>query len=184
MASAQVPTNQPRTARDWLDTLQLLEHPEGGYYRVTYTADTTISQAALPGRFRGPRPVSTAIYFLLSNQKDAGGGDGFSAFHRLQSDEMWHFHTGGPLNVHVLAPDGSYTLLVLGPDARQGQQFQSVVRAGCWFASAPAHPDTFALVGCTVSPGFDFEDFELARYEDLAAVYPEHRDLIRRFTRQ
>jgi predicted cupin superfamily sugar epimerase len=163
--------------------LKLEQHPEGGYYRLTYTAATRIAQNALPEGFTGARPASTAIYFLLSNQDAAKAAGHFSAFHRLRSDEMWHFYAGSPLAVYVIAPDGTSSQLLIGPDPERGQQFQAVVAAGCWFASEPLLPDTYALVGCTVAPGFDFDDFELAKQEELAAMHPEHSDLIKQFTR-
>jgi predicted cupin superfamily sugar epimerase len=172
---------QSRDAQYWIDKLGLEQHPEGGYYRVTYTADTKIPRDALPAGFDGPRPVSTAIYFLLSNQGSDARGH-FSAFHRLRSDEMWHFYAGHPLVVHVIADD-AYSQLLLGPDSEIGQQFQAVVKAGCWFASALLVPESFALVGCTVAPGFDFADFELARREELIEQFPQYGELIARFTR-
>jgi predicted cupin superfamily sugar epimerase len=167
-------------ARYWIDHLRLGEHPEGGYYRLTYTADLAI---APPAGFNGERPVSTAIYFLLSNEDAANPSGHFSAFHRLRSDEMWHFYAGSPLVVHVIAPDGSYTQLLLGSDPERGEEFQAVVPAGRWFASVPLHPDSFALVGCTVAPGFDFADFEMAKRGELSAAYPQHAELIASLTR-
>ncbi len=166
-----------KDARYWMETLGLEEHPEGGFYRLTYTAE----QRILPPGFPGERAASTGIYFLLSGELGERGR--FSAFHRLRSDEMWHFYAGGPLVVHVIAPDGTYSRLLLGRDCEEGQQFQAVVKAGCWFASAPLSGDGFALVGCTVAPGFDFEDFELAERDALRAEYPQHAELIRDFTR-
>ena len=109
---------------------------------------------ALPPEFSGARLVSTAIYFLLE-------GDNFSAFHRLRSDELWHFHAGSTITVHVIDPDGSYSEIHLGGDPEAGEVFQAVVKANCWFASQVRGPNSFALAGCTVSPGFDFADFEL-----------------------
>jgi predicted cupin superfamily sugar epimerase len=169
-------------AQFWIDQLDLQPHPEGGHYRVTYTAATNIAQEALPVGFTGSRPVSTAIYFLLGNQ-DSDPRSHFSAFHRLRSDEMWHFYAGSPLVVHVIAPDGDYEQLRLGHDVSSGQQFQAVVAAGSWFASAPLLPDTYALVGCTVAPGFVFDDFELAKRDTLTQDFPQHADLICQFTR-
>ena len=169
----------------WIRKLELAKHPEGGFYRLTYTADVKIAAGALPHGFKGARAASTAIYFLLSNQSFEGNEAGhFSAFHRLQADELWHFHAGSPLVVHSIAPGGEYSRLVLGPDAEQGEQFQGCVRAGCWFGSAPLHADSFALVSCTVSPGFDFADFELARRDELSALYPQHRELVEQLTRE
>lgn len=171
----------------WIEKLRLEEHPEGGFYRVTYTAPMILAAAGLPQGFAAARPASTAIYFLLRRDANDDGENKcsgqFSAFHRLRSDEMWHFYAGAPLVVHVIAPDGAYTQTLLGPDAEADQHFQAVVEAGCWFASAPLLPESFALVGCTVAPGFDFDDFELAKRAELSAEYPQHAALIAQFTR-
>ncbi len=165
-----------RDAAYWIQELELQPHPEGGYYRQTYRADTILAKQALPRDFTGPRPASTAIYFLLE-------GKDFSAFHRLRSDELWHFHLGAPLTVHVINPEGCYTKIPVGSNHDAGEAFQAVVRAGCWFASQVCDPSSYALVGCTVAPGFDFQDFELARRKELVAKYPQHRKLIEELTR-
>ena len=162
-------------AQDWIDRLNLQPHPEGGFFRETYRATLTLPQSALPGH-TGARAASTAIYFLLT-------GDQFSAFHRIRSDELWHFYAGSSLIVHVIQPGGDYLQLLLGSNTDQGEQFQAVVPAGCWFGSSLRQPDTYALVGCTVAPGFDFADFEMAKREALAAQYPQHRSIIARLTR-
>ena len=135
-----------------------------------------LRRQALPARFPGARRASTAIYFLLE------AGD-FSAFHRLRSDEVWHFYAGSPLIVHVIEPAGEYSSICLGSDADDGEVFQCVVRAGCWFGSELVDGGSYALVGCTVAPGFDFEDFEMAERLGWWS-YPEHRALIARLTRQ
>ncbi len=156
----------------WIRELQLSPHPEGGYYRVTYTSQLKIAQGALPAGFHGDRAASTAIYFLLA-------GEDFSAFHRIAGDEMWHFYAGSGLQIIVIDPGGGLSELRLdGVGA-----FQAVVPGGCWFASRVADGVGFALVGCTVAPGFDFADFELAEREELVAVYPQHRTLIEQLTR-
>jgi uncharacterized protein len=160
----------------WTEKLQLEPHPEGGYFRQSYRSEVLIGREALPAGFSGARAVSTAIYFLLE-------GKNFSAFHRLRSDEVWHFYTGDPLVVHVVEPEGNYFRILLGRDLDGGQVLQGVVRAGCWFASHVADWNSFSVVGCTVAPGFDFEDFEMAKREELAARYPWHRELIERLTR-
>ena len=161
-------------AQQWIQRLQLQPHPEGGWYRQTYRAPLTLPHAALPGH-AGDRAASTAIYFLLA-------GDQFSAFHRLRSDEVWHFYAGSELIVHVIE-HGTYSEILLGNDMQAGQQFQAVVPSGCWFGSSLRHPDTYALVGCTVAPGFDFADFEMAKRAELIAHYPQHRAMIERLTR-
>jgi predicted cupin superfamily sugar epimerase len=166
----------PKDAKYWIQKLELKPHPEGGFYRQTYKADLVLPRQALPPQFTGPRAASTAIYFLSE-------GENFSAFHRLRSDELWHFYAGAPLLVHVIGESGNYSTILLGSDPEAGEVLQEVVKAGCWFASHVADWKSFALVGCTVAPGFDFEDFELAEREQLVQRYPQHRDVIKKLTR-
>ena len=165
-----------KSAGDWIKALVLQRHPEGGYYRETYRSDEEVTAEALPGRFPGPRALSTAITFLLS------GGE-FSALHRIKSDEVWHHYAGSALMVHVIDPDGSYRKLSLGSDPDAGESPQAVVPAGCWFGATVDDEASYALVGCTVSPGFDFDDFELGVRTDLIERYPQHRSIIERLTR-
>ncbi len=164
------------SAKFWVDYLGLEPHPEGGFYRQTYIANEAIAEPHLPHRYKGHRPFSTAIYFLLEYPD-------FSAFHRLRSDEVWHFYTGSSLSLWLISPHGKRSCLKLGPDPGQGQHFQQVVPAGCWFAASLDAPKTFALVGCTMAPGFDFADFELAQQAELIRQFPQHRDLIERLAR-
>jgi predicted cupin superfamily sugar epimerase len=96
---------------------------------------------------------------------------------------MWHFYAGSPLSVYVIDSNGRSGKLQLGPNAGRGEMFQAVVPAGCWFGSCLDEPHTFALVGCTVAPGFEFNDFEMAKRASLLAMYPQHEALIRRLTR-
>jgi predicted cupin superfamily sugar epimerase len=165
-----------KTAQYWINKINLIAHPEGGYYCETYRSQLSIAKEALPPEFTGSRLVSTAIYFLLE-------GENFSAFHRLRSDEIWHFYAGGTIAVHVIDPDGSYSKIQLGSDPQAVEVFQAVVKAGSWFASKVRDPKSFALAGCTVAPGFDFADFELGKRSELVKLYPQHRDLIEQFTR-
>lgn len=160
----------------WVEKLHLEPHPEGGFFRQTYRSDLAIAPKALPPGFTGARAASTAIYFLLE-------GENFSAFHRLRSDEMWHFYAGSPLILHLISMAGDYSSILLGSDPDAGQNFQAVVRAGCWFASHVADWKGWALVGCTVAPGFDFRDFEIAQRADLVRDYPQHQVIIERLTR-
>jgi predicted cupin superfamily sugar epimerase len=163
-------------ARYWIEKLQLEPHPEGGYFRQTYRSEVVIAREALPAAFTGARTASTAIYFLLEAKN-------FSAFHRLRSDEVWHFYAGEPLMVHVIDPEGKYSSIRLGRDLDAGEVPQAIVPAGCWFASHVANWRSFAVVGCTVAPGFDFEDFEMGKRQELVARYPQHRVLIEGLTR-
>lgn len=163
-------------AKHWIEKLRLEPHPEGGYFRQTYRSDVMIARDALPPGFGGARAASTAIYFLLE-------GENFSAFHRLRSDEVWHFYAGSPLAVEVIESGRLRSTILLGDDAEAGQVFQAVVPAGCWFASHVADWNGWALVGCTVAPGFDFEDFEMAKRAELVRDVPQHAEIIRRLTR-
>ena len=163
----------PQTAEDWALALDLLPHPEGGWYRENWLASETLSQDALPSRFGGDRSAGTCIYFLLKG--------GFpSRLHRIASDEIWHWYQGSPLSVHVLHPDGTAQEMRLGPDPSQGQSFQAIVPSGAWFGAETR--GEWSLCGCTVAPGFDFADFELAIREVLESEFPERAELIRRLS--
>jgi predicted cupin superfamily sugar epimerase len=155
---------------------QMLPHPEGGYYKETYRSEELIDKKALPIRFNGNRHFATAIYFLLEKGN-------FSAFHRIQSDEVWHFYSGQALDIFVIHTNGELEKIQLGSEIEKGQTFQATVPAGSWFASVPADETLFSFVGCTVSPGFDFMDFELAKRKELVAAYPQHAPLIEKLCR-
>ncbi len=163
-------------AREWIERLGLRRHPEGGWFRETYRAAEEIPASALPPRFGGPRPFSTAIYFLLEQPE-------VSVLHRIRSDEVWHFHRGDALTVFFLGASGTLTATRLGPDAARDESLQLVVPADTWFGAALDPGSSFALVGCTVAPGFDFADLELGRRADLVAAFPQHRALVERLTR-
>jgi uncharacterized protein len=166
-----------RTAADWIASLGLVPHPEGGFYRETYRAAETIAADHLPARFPGARAFSTAIYFLLP-------GDQVSLLHRIKSDEVWHFYAGTSLTLALIHPDdGRLEECRLGPDPERGERFQVLVPAGRWYGASVDDPDSYALVGGTVAPGFDFADFELADRETLLARFPQHRPVILRLTR-
>ena len=154
-----------------IEKYQLIPHPEGGYYCSTYRAPLVLPASSLPNSFGGQRPVSTAIYFLLT------AGD-FSAFHRIKSDECWHFYQGDPLWIHCLDQQGQYKRYTLGAGTKSDHHFQLVVSAGTWFASEPAPDAAYSFVGCTVSPGFDFADLDMARAASLSALFPEQHELI------
>lgn len=158
----------------FINQLQLQPHPEGGYFKETYRSDESIAHDALPKRFTGERSFSTAIYYLLQN------GDR-SVFHRIKSDECWHFYEGGTLLIHVIENDGNYYCIKLGKDLAAGETFQHVVPANTWFASEPAPDSMFSLAGCTVAPGFDFTDLEIADKESLLSSFPRNAGIINRF---
>ena len=159
-----------RVMQALIDAYELAPHPEGGFFRETYR-----SLATVPGTTRA---FSTAIYFLLP----AGT---CSRLHRIGADEVWHFYEGGPLVVAELADEGAVRRTVLGRDCARGETLQHVVPRGTWFGAYPAEGTAFSLVGCTVSPGFQFDDFELARREVLLAHHggsAEARALVERLT--
>jgi uncharacterized protein len=160
-----------RTAEYWIDKLQLTTHIEGGAFREIYRSPVMAPQQALPATFNGERHFCTSIYFLLQQHQ-------FSAFHKIKSDEVWHFYYGDALIVYEIDQQGSLIEHRLGCDPDNNETFQCVIAAGNWFAAQLAPGGEYTLVGCTVSPGFDFADFELAKKEELIASYPAHSKLI------
>lgn len=162
-------------AEYWIQKLELQKHPEGGYYRETYRSNDLIKKDGLLSRATDKRNSSTAIYYLLSD-KD------FSAFHCLKSDEIFHFYHGSPLQVHILTSSGEYQSVLLGDTTAENPLFQLVINQGDWFASEVSQPNSYSLIGCTVSPGFDFSDFELACADKLSQLYPDYQELIFRLT--
>lgn len=156
-----------------IQKLNLQPHPEGGYFAETYRSAGTIDESALPMVYSGARNYATTIYFLLMPGQ-------FSAFHRIHQDEGWHFYMGQPVRVHMITPEGEYSYFDLGVDLN----FQFTVPGGIWFASEVLSDSSYGLVGCTVSPGFDFRDFEMATREELVKDFPSHEAVIRRMTRE
>jgi predicted cupin superfamily sugar epimerase len=160
------------TADEIIARLNLKRHPkEGGFYSETWRADETIPAGVLPSRYPSPRSFGTCIYYLLTPET-------FSAIHRLQSDEIFHFYLGDPVEMLQLFPDGTGNTVVLGSDLRAGMTPQVVVPRGVWQGSRLVAGGKFALLGCTVAPGFDFADYEHGRREDLMAGYPKFREKI------
>lgn len=145
-------------ASEVIKNLQLIPHPEGGFFREIFRTDAI-----------------TTIYFLIQN-------DDFSGFHRLQSHEVWYFHQGEPLNIYVIEKDGS--LKVHSLSSLPGSNFQLCIEPDQWFAAAIASQKGFSLVGCAVAPAFTFDRFEMAIKEELLMQYPQHKELIKRFCRE
>lgn len=162
-------------AKYWVEKLKMQSHPEGGFFAETYRSDELIDKNSLPKRFSGDRNFSTGIYFLLESHH-------FSAFHRIQSDEMWHFYAGDALNVYYIDNEGNMQLIKLGNNPEKGEVFQAVVPAGVWFGSKPAVENSYSLVGCTVAPGFDFADFEMPDRQTLLQEFPQHETIIKMLT--
>ncbi len=160
-----------------IEALNLQPHPEGGFFKETYRSQGEIPKEDLPQMFNGKRNYATGIYFLISS-------DAFSAFHKVNQDEMWHFYLGSPITLHQINPKGDYQKIIIGSDIFSNQQLQYTVPGNCWFAAEVEAKNGFALVGCTVSPGFDFADFNLASRGELISTFPQHQTLIERLTRQ
>ena len=166
----------PQRLAELIEGLQLEPHPEGGYYkRVHYSAEQ-IQAEALPSRYEGSRQLYSSIYYLL------GPGD-FSAFHRLKSDEIWHFFEGESLAVHLISPDGNYALKLLGKNQAKGEHFQFIIPHGTWFAAEPIISTAYALIGCTVVPALEYHDLEQASAVELETLFPQHTKLIKRLCR-
>jgi len=163
-----------KNAQYWIEKLKLLPHPEGGYYKEVYRDNNLVKQEALPIEFNGDRNFSTAIYYLLEK------GD-FSCFHRIKSDELWHFYSGGAVNIYHLNEEKLHTLR-LGLNLEKGESPLCIVPKNTWFAAELQENSEFALMGCTVAPGFDFADFEKATNDDLKAFTVNHHKLVERLT--
>jgi len=155
-----------------ISLFNLKPHPEeGGYFVETYRSSETISRNALPSRYKGVRNFGTAIYYLLTPGT-------FSAIHRLQSDEIFHFYLGDPVEMLQLWPDGSAKVLILGADILNGMQPQGIVPRGVWQGARLLKDGKFALLGTTVSPGFEFADYESGHRDELVKSYPKYREWI------
>jgi len=157
------------SAIDLIEKLGLIPHPEGGYYKETYRSNefTTNSEGNL-------RSQSTAIYFLLQNEDK-------SHFHRIKSDELWFFHSGEPLEI-LSFEDGILNRTILGNDFSAGQHPQAMIPANTWFGSQLLNRRGFGLVSCTVAPGFDFQDFEMATKQQLLKEFPDDQEIIEEMT--
>ncbi len=149
-----------------IDHYKMQKHPEGGYFRETFRSEMNVNVD------QGERSMSTAIYFLITQNE-------ISHFHRIKSDEGWHFYLGDPLKVIEITPNGELIETVLGKDFKKGQLQQYVVKAGHWFASTSL--GGYSFFGCTVAPGFDFADFEMANKKQLKELYPMHTGVIQKY---
>lgn len=155
--------------------LGLTPHPEGGYFKETYRSTEAITAASLPKRFGGDRSLGAAIYFLLKSRD-------VSCFHRIKADEIWLFHRGSALTLHLLYENGRYQTVSLGLDFDKEERPQVLVPQGVWFGATVDIADSFSLVSCTTFPGFDFDDFELADRRQLLQAYPQHANIINKLT--
>jgi predicted cupin superfamily sugar epimerase len=158
-------------AQQIIDILELQPHPEGGYFKETYRSQSEISSENLGENYSSKRNFSTCIYFLLTSDK-------FSALHRIEQDEIWHFYDGSPIKLHMINSHGEHSFKIIGRNLEKGEIPQYIVPGGCWFAGEVVEPDSFSLIGCTVSPGFDFDDFELKSRSELTALFPDLKEVI------
>jgi predicted cupin superfamily sugar epimerase len=159
------------TAEEIRKLLHLKPHPiEGGWYRRTYTSEVSVAL------LRGVRPYGTAIYYLLEE-------GAFSELHVLASDEIFHFYYGDPVEMLQLLPDGSSAVFTLGPDLEAGQHVQLVVPAGVWQGTRLIDGGKVALLGCTVTPGFDSADYRNGTWAELTAGWPVEAERIKKLTR-
>ena len=159
------------TIQQLIQNLNLIPHPEGGYFAEHYRSPERFS----PSGFQGTRSFATSIYFLLEKGQ-------FSALHKIKSDEIWHFYLGDPLEIIEIEPDGNLIKTVLGQNIANGEALSYVVKAGNWFGSRPLAGSNFSLVGCTVSPGFDFADFEMPSRSYFMKIFPQHKVMIQEMT--
>ena len=163
------------TAESIIKQLELISHPEGGYYKENYRSKGQIATSSLWKDAKESRNYSTGIYFLLKENQ-------FSAFHRIKQDEMWHHYLGDALLLHVIDENGNYRKIKIGKDIQNNETLQYVVPANCWFASEVITKNSFVLCGCTVSPGFDFRDFEMPNRDFLISQFPQHKVVISQLT--
>lgn len=159
------------------ETLQLKDHPEGGFFKEVYRSAEQVDTASLPERFTAARNFSTSIYYLLP-------GSVHSSFHRIKSDEIWYHHEGCSLLIPVISPDGLLSVYRLGKAFDKGDLPQVVVPSGFWFGAIPEDKESYVLAGCNVAPGFDFDDFEMGRRDMLLKEFPAHADWIERLSDQ
>ena len=158
-------------ANYYVTKLGMEPHPEGGFYKRTFESEERTSDQELSVEFEGKRKLYTSIFFLL-------GSNDISHLHRLKSDELWYYHAGSPLTISVIDENGNYKESKLGINLDEGETPQVLVPKNSIFGSSVRDEDTFSLVGCMVSPGFDFQDFELFTQEELLSKYPQHKEVI------
>jgi predicted cupin superfamily sugar epimerase len=158
--------------KKWIEELQLKPHPEGGWYAEVFRDKRQVKAISIAGPEQN-YAAGTGIYFLLD-------GSTFSAFHRIGAAEGWHFYAGTGITIYCIHQNGQLETIALGPDG----PFQAWIPANAWFASSVEQPDGFALCGCTVSPGLEFDEFELAKSDALVREFPQHTELIQSLCRQ
>lgn len=165
-----------KEAAYWIEKLNLQKHPEGGWFKETYRSEEIIADRNLPERYGSDRCFSTCIYYMLE-------GNDQSVFHRLKSDEFWHFYAGtSAIRLYVISPNGILTQYLLGSNSDNEEVFQVLIPREHWFAAELTNTNGYALIGCTVAPGFVFDDFEMGKQSELKKLFTEHSLLIERFS--
>ena len=164
------------SSQDIVRKLNLNPHPEGGYFRETYRSSDVLPEDVLDNNIQGPRNTSTGIYYLLES-------DDFSALHKINQDEMWHFYLGDAIALSMISEHGKLSTVTIGSNILKGELLQFVVPKNYWFGARILKENSFALLGCTVAPGFDFKDFTLGNRHDLINQFPEHKTIITALTR-
>lgn len=161
-----------KDANYWIKELKLIPHPEGGHYAETYKSQVYSSENEV-AQCKNRRQCASLIYYLLNKEE-------CSAFHRLLSDEIWLFHAGAPLNLYLIDPKGNLRIETLGAQPEREENLQVFIPADTWFAAELNQKDSYSLMSCLVSPGFEWNEFELADKDLLSREYPEHASLINR----
>lgn len=157
-----------------ISKFNLKPHPEGGFFGAGYRSQEFLRKDALPGRYDAPRNLYSSIYFMVTPESP-------SCFHRLRTDEIWHFYAGDPIELHLIWEQGRYSKIVLSAEPGN-EKFQTLVKRNTWMAAISSGERGFGLAGCTLSPGFEYTDFELADGDQLLAAYPDHEAVIRKFS--
>ena len=158
-----------------IKSLKLIKHPEGGYYRETFRSESIIPKSILHKTHKDDRSFATLIYYMLVN-------DDISCFHRLRSDEIWHFYEGSDVIIYEINEEGKLNKILLGNKKKSRAVYHHVIKAGSWFAAELADKSSYCLIGCTVVPGFHFDDFEIGDRNILLKQFPHHKKLIIKMT--
>lgn len=159
----------------WITGLDLKRHPEGGYYTESYRAIPEINTKDIFQEDLGNRNLATSIYYLLENSD-------VSVFHRLRSDELWYYHYGSPMLLHTFDSQNQYKQFIVGPELNENQQLQVLIPAGYIFGAEVLYSEEYSLIGCVVTPGFHYNDFEIIPRDYLMKTFPNHKELIEKLS--
>ena len=158
-----------------IDKFSMKPHPEGGYFGAGFRSPEFLRSESLPNRYGTPRNMYSSIYFMVTRDKH-------SRFHRLKTDEMWHYYAGDPMILHLISETGKYSQVILS-NTNGHEKFLTLVKRNTWMAASTRGEDKgYALVGCTLAPGFEYKDFELGDRQEMIEAYPDCKDVIEQFT--